>query len=142
MKKCFKCKVSKELNEFYVHKQMKDGHLNKCKLCARNDSRKHRSLNIEKIRNYDRSRGNRQSIEYIKNYKERYPKKYKAKIITNNAVRDGKITKLYYCTECRVENKRIYGHHDDYNKPLEVRWLCQACHKQWHAKNGEAKNAS
>jgi len=34
----------------------------------------------------------------------------------------------------------IHAHHDDYDKPLDVRWLCAAHHKQWHDENGEAKN--
>jgi hypothetical protein len=37
MKKCFKCGIEKELSNFYKHKQMLDGHLNKCIDCTKND---------------------------------------------------------------------------------------------------------
>lgn len=38
-KVCFKCLTEKALTDFYVHKQMGDGHLNKCKTCTKKDSK-------------------------------------------------------------------------------------------------------
>ena len=39
-KKCFRCGIVKELSHFYKHKQMGDGHLNKCKECTKKDTAK------------------------------------------------------------------------------------------------------
>jgi hypothetical protein len=36
-KKCFKCGQIKSINNFYVHKKMLDGHINKCIDCTKND---------------------------------------------------------------------------------------------------------
>lgn len=35
----------------------------------------------------------------------------------------------------RDGRRRVQAHHDDYNKPLEVRWLCQRDHHAWHKKH-------
>ena len=43
------------------------------------------------------------------------------------------------CEICGKE--KTHAHHDDYDKPLNVRWLCAEHHRQWHAKYGEALNA-
>lgn len=139
-KKCFKCEEFKCLTEFYKHKQMKDGHLNKCKQCAKRDVSGHRSENIERIREYDRNRGARRTSEQTKAWREKYPNKYRAHGIVQRAVRSGRLFQED-CSECG-SSESIHAHHDDYLKPLNVRWLCAACHHQWHAKNGQALNAT
>ena len=139
MKQCFKCGEFKPLEGFYRHPKMKDGRVNKCKECNKKDVRKNRRDKIDYYRAYDRERGNRQTPEYRRRYNQDNPIKYGARTMVSNAVRDGKITKATECESCGATG-RIHGHHDDYAKPLEVRWLCPACHHQWHAKHGEALN--
>jgi len=58
------------------------------------------------------------------------------------AVTQGKMSRPTACEECAVEERKmrdgrsnIQAHHDDYNKPLDVRWLCQPCHHEWHKHN-------
>lgn len=137
IKTCFKCGAEKPLTEYYKHKAMADGHLNKCKTCTKKDSTNHRNNNIDKIRAYDRERGNRQSYEYVKEYRATYPNKYKAHMKLNNELRQGRVKRV---EKCRCGKPSEVAHHDDYLKPLEVRWMCQACHKQWHRDNGEGLN--
>lgn len=137
MKKCFKCGEEKPLCNFYKHNQMKDGHLNKCKDCTKNDAAEYRIKNIDEIRAYDRARGNRQSSEYTKEWRRKNPNKYKAHNIVNNNIRSGNLHKEN-CEVCGSDNS--VAHHNDYLKPLNVRWLCQAHHKQWHSENGEGLN--
>lgn len=36
---------------------------------------------------------------------------------------------------CDNGRSNIHAHHDDYNKPLAVRWLCGRCHREWHNHN-------
>lgn len=139
MKICFKCGVEKPLTDFYKHPEMADGHVNKCKECNKKDVAANRLLKLDYYREYDRGRGNRQDLEYLQEYRAIFPKKYKAHSLVNNAIRVGKLLKQP-CEVCREE--KSVAHHDDYDKPLVVRWLCQGHHKQWHSLNGEGLNAT
>lgn len=136
-KQCFKCKEVKPLAEFYKHKQMADGHLNKCKECTKSDTRENRKKNIDYYRAYDNARGNRQSREYVAEYRQRFPNKYRAHRMVGNAIRKGHLVPKD-CEECGTE--KTHGHHDDYLVPLDVRWLCPVCHRKWHDENGEGLN--
>lgn len=53
---CFKCGVEKELEYFYKHPQMPDGHVNKCKECNKADVRKNYADNIDDKHAYDKYR--------------------------------------------------------------------------------------
>lgn len=50
------------------------------------------------------------------------------------ALEKGIIKRSDSCEECGAPG-RTEGHHDSYNKPLEVRWLCHKCHYEWHKTN-------
>lgn len=48
------------------------------------------------------------------------------------AVRDGQLVRPLQCAACGARHPRIEGHHDDYDEPLAVEWLCKPCHAQRH----------
>ena len=60
-----------------------------------------------------------------KRYKEKNREKVNAHAKVHYAVSTGKLTRLP-CEVCGEE--KTEGHHDDYSKPLEVRWLCRKHH--------------
>jgi predicted DNA-binding protein YlxM (UPF0122 family) len=64
-----------------------------------------------------------------------------AQNILEQAIEDGIIEKQTRCEICGYEGTfkdgrtAIQAHHPDYNKPLDVMWLCQKCHHEWHKNN-------
>lgn len=137
MKECFKCKSVKPFDEFYKHSRMADGHLNKCKQCTKKDVGEHREKNIDKIRAYDRERGKNKDriqaqVQITKAWREEDKRRKKAHSAVARAVRLGKLIRQP-CESCNAQN--AVAHHDNYDKPLDVRWMCQSCHKQHHHQN-------
>lgn len=142
MKVCFKCKEGKDLSEFYVHKRMADGHLNKCKDCTKKDAaaRYADPVTRERIREYDAMRTktpHRKSkmYEYTKNKRAKNPEKARAYRMVNHHIKAGNLTR----NPCEVcGDPKTEGHHDDYSKPLDIRWLCFVHHRQAHGQNPKA----
>lgn len=80
---------------------------------------------------YKRSDVRKRRNEQQKSYKNREDlrHKYHARQITIRAVRSGILSKMpcEVCGELKVD-----AHHDDYSKPLDIRWLCRTHHSQHH----------
>jgi len=69
------------------------------------------------------------------------PSRNAARLAFRRAIESGALVRPDKCESCGAQpgairggNPGIVGHHADYNAPLDVDWLCFACHKQWHAK--------
>lgn len=135
-KQCFKCKRTKPIAMFYSHQMMADGHLNKCKSCAKKDVRKRyyspegrkKALLYEKFRNQTASRKAARLIYQSRRRKNR-PGINEAREAVKNALKDGRLIRQP-CTVCN--NPKSEAHHDDYRKKLSVKWLCFKHHREAH----------
>lgn len=71
----------------------------------------------------------REHPNYMREYNAKNEAYYKVRCVTNNAIKSGKLVRLP-CENCGEQQSE--AHHIDYNKPLEVMWLCKRCHGEWH----------
>jgi len=138
-KECFKCKTVMPLEMFYKHSKMADGHVNKCKECNKNDVTANRNKNIEKIRAYDRTRSKeperiKANTEITRAWRAEDSRRNVAHSRVSRAVRNGTLVRQPCC---RCGEEKSVAHHEDYDKPLDVMWLCQPCHKQRHKELAE-----
>lgn len=56
----------------------------------------------------------------------------------SDAIRKGKMVRGEICECCQIHGK-MEAHHEDYDKPLEVVWLCKSCHVKRHRKIDDSK---
>ena len=136
-KTCFKCGAVKDIEDFYKHPQMGDGHFGKCKECTKKDARERNILKNDYVRAYDKARfwqPSRVALRKILSAREKNerPERYRARYALSNAVRDGRIVKSRVCEICGATDIKTHGHHYDYSRPLDVIWLCVVCHQQIH----------
>lgn len=85
-----------------------------------------------------------QRVRYRENYQERYKaakleynktrrpgKLNAAHAAVKRAVDSGRLIRPNVCFQCNKETF-VEAHHDDYSRPLDVRWLCRSCHSKIH----------
>lgn len=71
----------------------------------------------------------RDHMRYRRRFVAKFPEKLKAQRLFRSALRRGVIVRPASCSEC-PSVCRVDGHHDDYSKPYDVRWLCRGCHNR------------
>ena len=112
--KCYICGKHKTKENFYVDKSRGNGASSRCKECNKK---------------YDKE-NKKNRVQYYKNYRENNREKLRAKYKIFYYVRKGVIKKQ----SCEICSNKAEAHHDDYSKPLEVRWFCHKHHMEFHKK--------
>jgi hypothetical protein len=160
MKKCTKCGVLKELSEFVTLKKSKDGkgyYCKKCKSIYMHEYKKayrkrghtksgkrfkeyfreyyanNTAEHIATVLKYQKTEKGKSAMRRkLEKYHNKHPHRKQVNTNLNIAVKAGLVIRGV-CEVCK--GKTTHGHHDDYNKQLEVRWLCPKHHSAWHKVN-------
>lgn len=149
-KVCTNCGEAKPLDAFWLDKNGAQGRQSQCAECLREKQKRHYRKNGPVARemnrrNADRDRERRRAQHRKSHHKHRaarnaYSKarrdtpKGRARRAVRDAVRRGHLIKPASCERCgqATERRLLHGHHHDYDKPLEVEWLCSICHGKEH----------
>jgi hypothetical protein len=162
-KKCSTCGETKGLQEFYKQECGLLGRTGSCKPCRRKKTREWAAKNKEKkykaVKEYYENNKEKVAARYKKwlkenpwYFKEYYKQNREIRIEANKrfwrsnpdrykkineykmALKSGVLVRPDLCRLCGKKGK-IVGHHYDYNKPLDVTWVCHACHADIHRKH-------
>ena len=138
LKRCPHCGVEKPLTDFNADRSRRSGLANWCRPCHRARVRAHHL----RTRHADPAAASRECREWRaanpdsarRTSRRAYAKKMatgaeQAKRKVRDALLTGVLTRRP-CETCGAT--RAEGHHNDYAKPLEVVWLCRACHARLH----------
>jgi hypothetical protein len=133
--KCPRCRRRGKAREEYRSKTLQE----RRELIARRDPER---VKVNDRARYERDKPKRRALsnkwhrenrdrsnEISREWARRNPEKREAQIKLGNALRDGRLERQP-CEVCG--SLKVEGHHDDYSKPLDVRWLCCAHHAEHH----------
>ena len=147
MKKCKRCGTEKNEEEFnkWYKKSGSSGYRQNCRECDHLLNKEFREKNSDKLKVKRRNRNGAQPKRYCTDPKQqkrnedvyrsqrKYPEKRAARTFLNSYIKMGKVMKPNSCEIC-LQKAKVEGHHEDYSKPLEVKWVCKKCHTDIHWK--------
>lgn len=118
---CRRCQKEKLKSEFNQNRKSKDGLQSYCRGCQ-----------ADYIAEWDAGKGNREKrSKYVARCEAKTPGRKTANYVLRKAILAGIIVKPEWCEIDACEKPPI-GHHEDYNKELEVMWLCRRHHRRRH----------
>ena len=125
---CKQCNTAKDAGAFYA------GNKSRRKECIKASVRANRLDKIDYYRQYDRQRASQphrmaNNFAHSQAWRNEFPNRRRAQGLVAYALRSGKLVKQ----PCWVCGEKAVAHHPDYDRPLDVVWLCQPHHKQTHA---------
>jgi hypothetical protein len=156
MKICKECGLDKDENDYYKGTA-------KCKTCVKKRVNAHRQDNLEKIRAYDRERGQttkrkQKNKDYQNDMRKNNPDEWRKvrskacnKYRSGNRIKANAVQKLERAVTTGIIKKlpcslcgdiKSEAHHPNYQKPLSVTWLCDFHHKEEHKRLRELKRLS
>jgi hypothetical protein len=155
MKTCIKCGICWPLCEFYIENKVTGRTRNSCIYCERaygrdlmkrvgqtDEYRIRRSRYIKRRRHLSVSKEHEMRHSRIR--KEKYPQKVKAMQEVRAAISRGLLIRPSVCSKCGTQDPKQQNgvtaihahHHNGYDNPLDVQWLCITCHTAEHRKAG------
>lgn len=140
---CGCCEQKKSARDFYASRK------DKCRECVKEQMRLNRVANADRCNAYDRTRyienpdrrennARRRKVHaadgrmraWRTDWINRNPEARRAHLIVAKAKSEGRLVPQP-CEVCGTTDS-IHAHHDDYSKPLSVRWLCVSHHAAHH----------
>jgi hypothetical protein len=80
---------------------------------------------------YSRPEIRKRRVRQMKESQDRHPERVQARRAVRHEIAMGRMQRQP-CEVCKTP--KAQAHHDDYSKPLAVRWLCVRHHAEHHAK--------
>ena len=123
-KRCSRCQQVKDAQEFWKNVSAKDGLQSYCRPCHVVVDREWSERRPEVSR--------RRRLRLGSRYRSCPPEARAAHHVVGRAIRTGILERPSVCSQCGKSDSPIHAHHERYDRPLEVRWLCARCHRRLH----------